>query len=115
MKLTDMTDEQKQAAIAKMCGWEPVEDGYGWPPGSDRSLEGSGMSPLPDYLRDLNAVAEAEKTLFATVTDGECRYRDALIAVCKERATQFMSPDVFCATAAQRCDALLLAIGAATP
>ena len=52
-----MTPEQKRIAIAEACGWKCDKRGLGW-------LSPHGYyDPEPDYLNDLNAMHEAEKTL----------------------------------------------------
>lgn len=53
-----MTDEQINAAIAEACGWTPDNRGLGW-------LSPHGYyAPEPDYVHDLNAMHEAEKTIY---------------------------------------------------
>ena len=58
-----MTDEQINAAIAEACGWQEITNctcggrKRGCPPGAHTS------SHIPGYCTDLNAMAEALKTL----------------------------------------------------
>jgi hypothetical protein len=49
-----MTDEQINAAIAEACGWTdtPIIDGM------------YGQTPVPNFATDLNAMHEAEKTIY---------------------------------------------------
>lgn len=57
-----LTNEQKRIKIAEACGWTQHSDGY-W---SNLTLTPRGSvsaSALPDYLNDLNAMHEAEKSL----------------------------------------------------
>lgn len=55
-----MTPEAQRIAIAEACGWTDAdfEGMYGRPHANSMLRE-----PLPDYLNDLNAMHEAEKTL----------------------------------------------------
>lgn len=61
-----MTNEEQRIAIAEACGWK---FNYGMPQtGTDNRLydmHGSCYHGVPDYLNDLNAMHEAEKTLYA--------------------------------------------------
>jgi hypothetical protein len=57
-----MNEEQQRIAIAEACGWRQISD---W-----KSAGINGQHPtepwtevIPDYLNDLNAMHEAEKTL----------------------------------------------------
>ena len=62
-----MTDEQINAAIAEACGWTEIGEcesgGFrlrGFP--SDRFE--SHRKPIPNYCTDLNAMHEAEETIY---------------------------------------------------
>ena len=59
-----MTPEQQRIAIAEACGWKWHSRSKGkikvWDNGLDYVFYDS---DLPDYLNDLNAMHEAEKTL----------------------------------------------------
>jgi len=57
-----MTNEQINAAIAGACGWENV---YQHPknPNVWVGKHAGRLQEVPDYCGDLNAMAEAEKTL----------------------------------------------------
>lgn len=106
-----MTDEQINTAIAKACGWinlhshslnptvwvgdEPLDDGRYLP-----------FTQVPDYCTDLNAMHEAEKTIFpfyATV------YFNKLAKVTGSEMSD--DTDYFCATARQRAEAFLRILG----
>ena len=89
-----MTPEAQQIAIAKACGWRKDKRGLGW-------LSPSGeYSELPDYLNDLNAMHEAEKTLtFHQETD--------YIAHLMRQHKDYPMTQGFMATAAQRAEAFL--------
>ena len=60
-----MTPEQQRIAIAEACGWRMVRSDF--PDKSwikpDATYGGIGVSALPNYLEDLNAMQEAEKVL----------------------------------------------------
>jgi hypothetical protein len=94
-----MTDEQINAAIAEACGWKGNV--------LDCDMEGNlWPSHAPRYCNDLNAIHEAEKTIFpyyATV------YSNKLAQVTGAE----MSDDTvyFCAVARQRAEAFLRALG----
>jgi len=118
-----MTPEAMRIAIAEACGWklsEPVigHDGRwrkhayrgksvyslfdsSWAGGPHDVIDD--WNNAPDYLRDLNAMHEAEKTL---PKSQRLSYDAKLGALCEET-------DSFThhATAAQRCEAFLRTIG----
>lgn len=60
-----MTEQEQRIAIATFCGWTDIVDSptrldvVGYRP-DEKDL---GLVPLPDYLRDLNAMHEVEKKL----------------------------------------------------
>ena len=61
-----MTPEQQRIAIAEACGWtdcvfNPARGQH--PMGCFTNEKFLGLSTLPDYLSDLNAMHEAEKFL----------------------------------------------------
>ena len=90
-----MIPEAQRIAIAEACGWKPNP--------FERDMRGQifPQSP-PDYLRDLNAMHEAEKAM--SVNDRN-RYIDTL-------GTTYHDSWEFCtATAAQRAEAFLKTIG----
>lgn len=95
-----MTDEQINKAIAEACGWndQPVvrtnKRGAVW------------VTESPDYCDDLNAMHEAEKSIFpyyATV------YSNKLAKVTGAEMSD--DTDYFCATSRQRAEAFLRALG----
>ena len=118
-----MTDDEMRVAIAEACGWRRAEPGqmmpYMWAPGHVADVEikwmrgklskaGDGLQcavELPDYLNDLNAMHEAEKTL---ALDQRDIYQRHLYRV-RERAHR-MAPIYWLAitaTARQRAEAFL--------
>lgn len=102
-----MTDEQINQRIAEACGWTEVQactcyddTPRGRAPGKIR------LQHIEDYCSDLNAMHEAEKTIFpyyATV------YSNKLAKVTGAEMSD--DTDYFCATARQRAEAFLKALG----
>lgn len=99
-----MNVEKQRMAIAKACGWTdhfPKGGGglllpYKW---YNLNTKEKALD-LPDYLNDLNAMHEAEKTLKGL---GQSMYEMNLDAVSKHYS--------YCATSAQRAKAFLKTIG----
>ncbi len=91
-----MTPEAQRIAIAEACGWKCAKSRKFWKNSAVLGPVNSRKNP-PDYLSDLNAMAEAEKSL------GNAhwwKYIKQLETVCGAL------PIVF-ATAAQRAEAFL--------
>jgi hypothetical protein len=129
-----MTPEKQRIAIAEACGWtdvrRPIDDSYHtigtetleWLMGRVAGVKlGERVhKPLPDYLNDLNAMHEAEKTLtdrqwFHEIKDsqeGEICYWTCLwhITACDSK-TNGSGRLRHSATAAQRAEAFLRTIG----
>ena len=58
-----MTPEQQRIAIAQACGWICADDGFWDSPSQKIGIaEHLLHTAIPDYLNDLNAMHEAEKT-----------------------------------------------------
>ena len=97
-----MTDEQMRIAIAEACGWHEEKEPEGsafataWWHHNDRYP--SYLMPLPDYLNDLNAMHEAEKSIDAGLL---AKYTTELLKVCGGPMS------VHFATARQRAEAFL--------
>jgi len=139
-----VTPEAQRIAIAEACGWKLVEKkfprthgtatGYRYEKEDGAALSGGGLfgwgwagsqqvasSHLPDYLNDLNAMHEAEKTLDSKPVDERSMYYDFLLLVTPGWPPWLPSgepPDSFemdwkivRATAAQRAEAFLRTIG----
>lgn len=121
-----MTLDQQRIRIAKACGWKNITlDRVPWKHQYEKFLVGDNpnntvsRSLVPDYLNDLNACHEMEKTLAPTQDERECctgkwtEYGSNLASVCgydpHDRA--LFSWEVYHATAAQRCEAFLKTIG----
>jgi hypothetical protein len=106
-----MNPEAQRIAIAEECGWTDCHKSLA----SNQEKEPHERCPigippkscvhrrLPDYLNDLNACHEFEKTLTPGQFDN---YREHLMNDCLQRGS---SPWV--ATAAQRSEAFLRALG----
>lgn len=83
-----MTNKQINAAIAKLCGLEvQPQDSFGF----------KGFNHIPDYCKDLNAMAEAENICINT-------------AALEEEYYHFINRN-FRATARQRAEAFLRTLG----
>jgi hypothetical protein len=91
-----MNPEQQRIAIAEACGWEPIPEGYYHP---DNPIG----QTMPDYLNDLNAMREAEASLFGTNYWVACKYERLI--------TRMASSWAWHATASQRAEAFLRTIG----
>lgn len=107
-----MTPEQQRVAIAEACGHKDIGqqliaagtgmDQWVWCSG----ILGSGGYEILDYLNDLNAMHEAEKTL----SDSEwLKYMSCLNQVCSNQ--QDRSRQLFHTTASQRAEPFLKAKG----
>ena len=107
-----MTEEQQRIAIAEACGW--VADG---PDKTFFRQEGVGLPTmsLPDYLHDLNACHEMEKTLRGKTVDEQylpCVYEDLLSDIVAGGPENLRSTWMsVTATASQRAEAFLRTIG----
>ena len=116
-----MSPEKQRIAIAEACGWaflryaHDSKSGESWPVweknGNTASIK-TGL--LPDYLSDLNAMHEAEKTL----NEGQRRQMgEELMHVLNEQnrhLPRWLGPtafDYFHTTSFQRAEAFLRAIG----
>ena len=103
-----MTPEQQRIAIAEACGWSHKtldNETYWWHDENNKSLPPSddGMRTCPDYLNDLNAMHEAEKTLTDKAHE---EFRLNLYDVIGDDSRLIVS-----STAAQRAEAFLRTIG----
>ena len=96
-----MKPDSQRIAIAEACGWGNIAFNRGW----IKSGDGETQCVIPDYLKDLNAMHEAEK-----VFEGygmRQSYRRNLLIACDTTELN----EVISATAAQRAEAFLLTIG----
>lgn len=114
-----MTPEDQRIAIHKALGWKDVSGmgktvDYMWAPGhmaiAEAKWERDGVLALeiPNYLGDLNAIADAEKTLSA---DQKAWFVVNLALLCVDKIPSALTHkewNTVCnATAAQRAEALL--------
>jgi hypothetical protein len=102
-----MTPEQKRIAIAEALGELNPRMENGAVVASTGKTEGGGFwgtHGVPDYLTDLNAMHEAEKTLAIDANKDQWRTWDAY----REKLDRMVgADDTFHATAAQRADAFI--------
>jgi hypothetical protein len=118
-----MTPEAQRIAIAEACGWRnvrkepPFDKPWDAPLGTSprATYSGEGFEKVPDYLRDLNAMNEAEKVLTNDDADSgsQWSYVQQLIHITKAESME-MHREVFIvstATAAQRAEAFLRTLG----
>ena len=102
-----MNADKQRIAIAELCGWTRLDQGqgYGRPPLTKTDFK------IPDYLTDLNAMHEAEKTLPSELT---LNYDKLLHTSCHQAVNDNNIPRVMYAwhaTAVQRAEAFLRTIG----
>lgn len=107
-----MSPEAQRAAIAEAYGWElicPLQGAFFayWQLGSTRCAE------LPDYLSDLNAMHEAEKTLDSNHARRYVEVLDDVIVGISPYSPRAVNAyrGIVCATAAQRAKAFLKTLG----
>ncbi len=101
-----MNIEQQRLAIAKACGWHKRLESWRNPCGQP------GFVSIPDYLNDLNAMHEAEKTLDA---NQRLDYACYLTEPVRDQVYEVMPRDIHYSvcfpainsTAAQRAEAFL--------
>jgi hypothetical protein len=82
-----MSDSELATAIATALGWKniqhnPMYPGYPNKLAGYRGNDRSALLGIPDYIRDLNACAEFEKTLDDKDVDTRSRYLDYLALEC---------------------------------
>jgi len=103
-----MSPERQRVVIAEMCGWSihPKDRFLVIPPNSPHSVQS--ISTIPDYLRDLNSMADAERCLFGG-SDLWQKFVFALLDSCNGSGMSAL--DGLCclvqSTAAQRAEAFL--------
>lgn len=115
-----MTDQEINQAIAEELGWEivgknKVDELYGWEKGVSHKCSMT-HALIPDYVSDLNAMHEAEKTLkdrSTYQTGGKGKYLAILSEVIGTSWDGTWMNDfiVVTATARQRAEAFLRTIG----
>ena len=98
-----MSPEAQRIAIAEACGWEHIAFKRGWIKAGDGETQGV----IPDYLKDLNAMHDAEMSQ-VDMEDGH------FIVLFREYLHTNLGHDcslAIHATAAQRAEAFLRTIG----
>lgn len=99
-----MTHEEQRIAIAIAIGWKKMIGENTWWFRPNGIIHDS--SELPDYLNDLNAMAEAEKTLPFPSQERDLYFLTLAEVVTGYRLSEFYSA-VICAPAAKRAEAFL--------
>ncbi len=94
-----MSPEKQRIAIAEVCGWSKADAKRGY-------TLSQFTEQVPDYLNDLNAMHEVEKSISNELWD--CFYNQ-LARITK--AEQSDDRGFFCATARQRAEAFLRVMG----
>jgi len=106
-----MKPKEQRIAIAEACGWLVNDDGVNGisPINVEQGLTNPKICSwkLPDYLRDLNAMHEAEKTLRKPMKGSDT---DTIIGDRMHKYAELIGY-AFDATAAQRAEAFLKTIG----
>jgi hypothetical protein len=116
-----MKPEQQKIAIAEACGWtecvfvESIGLAKGRP-GNNKPSYGTyenGMAQLPDYLNDLNAMHQAEQTLWEKDWTSRHDFIDKLARIINPTHGhhQQSAIDLLDATAAERAEAFIRTIG----
>ena len=110
-----MTNDEKRIAIAEACEWTECRERMdkttdeislsGLHP--DNFGTGNAHQELPDYLNDLNAMHEAEKTLTEKQLD---RYTDLLCDEVSEGQPDPNVHELITLTATQKANAFILSI-----
>ena len=103
-----MNPEQQKVAIAEACGWKNVDAGAGRVWGFTTRHKGTPSESdvcvdIPNYLNDLNAMHEAEKTLTDKAHE---EFRLNLYDLIRDDSRLIVS-----STATQRAEAFLRTIG----
>lgn len=104
-------------AIAEACGWkwqegtEPTYGGTNTPRGWINPKTGRCVIALPDYLRDLNAIHEADSKLSANESSAYALELQKIISRDGKMGSLAIVELCIYATASQRAEAFLKAIG----
>ena len=105
-----MTPEQQKIAIAQACGWKQVTRDNKpeeiWENQKHPLKICAGESKIPDYLYDLNAMHEAEKTLNPMQA---AAYAGILTSIARHSFQPVFAP--ITAKADQRAEAFLRTLG----
>lgn len=110
-----MNKKQQQLAIAKVCGWKEVNPPYFTENCACYAKDPNGeyRGGLPDYINDLNAMHEAEKTLS---DNRHADFREHLCDITYSKKSNQIdrmmdsARNFISSTAAQRAEAFLKAL-----
>jgi len=107
-----MKPEQQRIAIAEACGWFHMNSCWHFPNGAKATADG-GPDNVPDYLNDLNAMHEAEQTLWQKNWASRHDFVDKLSRIISPTHGHHLQSgiDLLDATAAERAEAFLRTIG----
>lgn len=108
-----MKPEQQRIAIAEACGWTHCHATGGLPCGVRPGwIHEENCEQLPDYLNDLNAMHEAEQTLWQKDWTSRHDFVDNLARIISPTRGHYQQSglDLLDATAAQRAEAFLRTI-----
>ena len=104
-----MKPEAQRIAIAEACGWKEIT-AQNWIPLGIPPTRRHGVEYIPSYLKDLNAMHEAEKVLtpeqlsdYASYIIRAARHKEGI----EDHESHYPVPFALHATAAQRAEAFL--------
>lgn len=100
-----MNKEQQRIAIAELCGWKLLSN--------NRWTRPNGCyADVPDYLNDLNAMAEAEHFVFGLEWSGHWfRWEHVVAEMAKQRGSMPLTVWIAKMSASQRAEAFLRTMG----
>lgn len=102
--LTELTCEEKRIHIAELCGWGKRIAIY-----REQPETRNWVNRIPDYLGDLNAMHEAERTEIRRGVDRSLRYIENLCRITAGNPNAHIN-GIF-ASADDRANAFLLTLG----
>jgi len=107
-----MKPEQQRIAIAEACGWKPVECRNCRPKPCSCDTDKPNPNSPPNYLNDLNAMHEAEQTLWEKDWTSRHDFVDQLARILRpiHGYRKQSGVDLLDASAAQRAEAFLRTI-----
>jgi len=107
-----MNEEQQRIAIAEACGWKPMECRNCRPKPCSCDTDKPNHNSPPNYLNDLNAMHEAEQTLWEKDWTSRQDFVDNLARILSpiHGYRKQSGLDLLDATAAQRAEAFLRTI-----
>jgi hypothetical protein len=114
-KWIKLMDNEKRIEVAQLCGWNfhKVEGAFKFlsvhPSGDTYKTQFGDLAHLPDYLNDLNAMHEAERSRLTTVTL-QARYVHILRDISHDLTWTQADGWACFATARQRAEAFVLTL-----